>query len=104
MSIQNSKEYSQLSVTQKKLIENKLRNFKLSGILLTQEEQKLFKEYNVHLSELRNKYEENILDATEGWNLLITDKENNLSIDLDDEIINSICIVKDGNKLYKDAN
>jgi oligopeptidase A len=75
LSIQNSKEYSQLSATQKKLIENKLRNFKLSGILLTQEEQKLFKEYNVHLSELRNKYEENILDATEGWTLLITDKE-----------------------------
>ena len=45
-------------------------------------------------------YSRNVLALLE----LITDKENNLSIDLDDEIIKSICIVKNGNKLYKDAN
>ena len=64
---------------------------------------KIISPINIHSSMPKissDLYSRNVLALLE----LITDKENNLSIDLDDEIINSICIVKDGNKLYKDAN
>lgn len=67
--------YSQLSVAQKKAVDNALRDFKLSGIGLPTEKQQRYGQIVARLSELSSAYSNNVLDATMGWNKLITDKQ-----------------------------
>ena len=63
--------YAQFSQAQKKIIENALRDFRLSGIDLKQEDQRLFKEWKRQLAQLETRFEENLLDATQGWTIHI---------------------------------
>ncbi len=76
--IAESPEYPKLTVAQQKIISNALRDFKLSGIALDAEKKQRFKEINQELSKLASNYEENLLDATNAWNKLLTD-ENDLA-------------------------
>jgi len=73
--IKNSPEFSTLDIAQQKTINNALRDFKLSGIDLSQQEQQRYKQISQELSRLSSKYEENLLDATNAWSMLITDKD-----------------------------
>jgi len=66
--------YHDLSVPQKKAVDNSLRDFELSGIGLSKEKQKRYGEIAARLSELGSKYSNNVLDATMGWSKLITDE------------------------------
>src|SRR5699024_5252787 len=72
--LKNSPEYETYSVAQKKAIDNVLRNFKLSGISLPAEKQKRYGEIVARLSELSSQFSNNVLDATMGWDKVITDK------------------------------
>ncbi len=65
--------YATLNTAQKKAVDNALRDFELSGIGLPPEEQKRYGEIAARLSELGNQYSNNVLDATMGWNKLVTD-------------------------------
>jgi oligopeptidase A len=69
-----SGEYASLSLTQQKVINNAIRDFKLSGIDLNTEDQKRFAEISKRLSELSSKFSNNVLDATMAWSKLFTDK------------------------------
>ena len=60
-------EYSQLNTEQKKVIDNELRDFKLSGITLPPEQQQQFKTIQNQLSELATLFEHNVLDATDSY-------------------------------------
>ncbi len=60
-------EYSQLNTEQKKVIDNELRDFKLSGITLPPEQQQQFKTIQNQLSELATQFEHNVLDATDSY-------------------------------------
>jgi oligopeptidase A len=60
-------EYSQLTTEQKKVIDNELRDFKLSGITLAPEQQQQFKAIQNQLSELATQFEHNVLDATDSY-------------------------------------
>lgn len=60
-------EYSQLNTEQKKVIDNELRDFKLSGITLPSEQQQQFKTIQNQLSELATQFEHNVLDATDSY-------------------------------------
>ncbi len=73
-SIHDADEFAQLDTAQKKVIENALREFHLSGVDLPEEKKKLFREIRQQLSKLTSKYEENILDATQGWEKHISDE------------------------------
>jgi oligopeptidase A len=73
-SIANGDEYAKLSKEQQKIIDNNLRDFKLSGVSLCEEKKKSFASISKKLSELTNKFENNILDATKAWTKHITDK------------------------------
>jgi len=75
LDIKNSRQYKDLNLSQQKIIENALRDFKLSGVSLDKEKRDRIKELNSELSELENKFEKNILDATDHWTLHITDSE-----------------------------
>jgi len=66
-SIAESKQYMVLDDAQKKIIDNALRNFRLSGVNLPDEGKRRFKEIAQRLSELSAKFEEHVLDATQAW-------------------------------------
>jgi len=68
--------YADLSTAQKKIIQNSLRSFRLSGIALDDEKKNLYKEINLELSQLTSRYEENLLDATNDWSKLIKKKSD----------------------------
>ena len=70
--IKESEEYTKLTKAQKKVIDNALRDFELSGIGLPEDKQKRYGEIVAKLSELSSKYSNNVLVATLGWTKFIT--------------------------------
>lgn len=77
LQLKNSAEFATYSQAQKKAIENSLRDFELSGISLPPEQQKRYGEIVTRLSELNSQFSNNVLDATMGWEKIVTD-ENQL--------------------------
>ena len=63
-----------LDAAQRKLLENGLRDFHLSGVDLPEEKKARYKEISQELSRLTSKFEENLLDATNAWSKLIGDE------------------------------
>ncbi|MEQ1589999.1 MAG: M3 family metallopeptidase [Gallionella sp.] len=76
--LRNSPEFEGLSAARKKVIENELRDFRLGGADLPDDKKKRYLEIQERQSELSAKFSDNILDATNDFTLLITDK-NELS-------------------------
>ncbi|ANF70867.1 oligopeptidase A [[Haemophilus] ducreyi] len=74
LKLKNSPEFATYSIAQQKTIENTLRDFELSGISLPAEKQKRYGEITSRLAELSSQFSNNVLDATMGWDILITDK------------------------------
>ena len=70
----NSEHYTTLNTAQKKVIDNALRDFKLSGIALPAEQQKRYGEICTRLSELSSQFSNNVLDATQAFTVNITDE------------------------------
>jgi oligopeptidase A len=67
--------YSDLDVAQKKVIDNALRDFRLSGVELSQVDRESFKNISQSLTKLTAKFEENLMDATHAWKKHITDEK-----------------------------
>ena len=72
--VKESTEYEQLDTAQKKVIENALRDFHLSGVDLPDDKKARFKEIRQQLSQLTTRFEENVLDATQGWTRQVEDE------------------------------
>jgi oligopeptidase A len=70
--LRQSPAYSGLSDAQKRIVDNNIRDFKLSGVALNASDKKRFAEISIALSELSNKFSRNTLDATQAWSKLIT--------------------------------
>jgi peptidyl-dipeptidase Dcp len=73
--VSESIENSGLNTEQKILTERKFRNFMLGGAALKQEDRKQFRVISEELATLSLKFEENILEETNSFELHITDKE-----------------------------
>jgi oligopeptidase A len=73
--IADSAEFASLDPTQQKIIQNSLRDFKLSGIDLDADKKLRFKEISQDLSRLTSLFEENLMDATNSWTKQIFDAE-----------------------------
>ena len=69
-----SDEYAGLDGSRKKIIDNALRDFQLSGIDLEQRDKDRYRALQQQLSTLQTRFEENLLDATHGWTRPVTDK------------------------------
>jgi oligopeptidase A len=69
--LSESAEYVTLNEPQKKVIDNSLRDFKLSGIGLNAKDKQQYSELKQTLSALTNNFSENVLDATQGWSKYI---------------------------------
>ena len=67
-------EYPRLDTARKKIIDNALRDFHLSGIDLEPAQKDRYRELQQKLSQLQTRFEENLLDATHGWTRLVTDE------------------------------
>ncbi|WP_290697067.1 oligopeptidase A [Amphritea sp.] len=70
----NGEAYQGLDEAQRKVIDNTLRDFRLSGIALGESDKQRYGELQQKLSELTTKFSENVMDATDGWSKLITDE------------------------------
>ncbi|MCW8957958.1 MAG: M3 family metallopeptidase, partial [Gammaproteobacteria bacterium] len=72
--IRNGAEYDTLNTAQQKVIDNTLRDFRLSGVALPAEQKARYKELKSELSTLTTTFSNNLLDATNAWSKLITEE------------------------------
>jgi oligopeptidase A len=72
--LQDSKEFVSLTQPRKKIVENAIRDFRLSGAELTDGAKKRFAAIQEELSKLSAKFSENVLDATNAFSITIQDK------------------------------
>ena len=63
-------------LAQKEVIRQEIRDFKLSGVDLPENEKKRLEEINLRLSELNNRFSQNLLDATNAYELIIDDPKD----------------------------
>jgi len=70
------KEKESLNQEQKKVLENLIRDFELGGVGLDKEKRERLKEINIKLSQLQNQYAQNLLNATNQYELIIGDFED----------------------------
>lgn len=71
-----SNEKDMLTFIQNKVLENEIRDFKLSGSHLDDEKKKRLEELNLTLSELSHKFSQNLLDATNAFEMIIDNEED----------------------------
>ncbi|GGY16325.1 M3 family metallopeptidase [Paludibacterium paludis] len=67
--------YSDYSATRKKIVENNLRDFRLSGAELPEADKARFAQIQERLAELSARFEQNVLDATDAFSLYIEDPQ-----------------------------
>ncbi len=68
-----SASYADLSATRQKIIDNAIRDFRLGGAELPAEKKDRFAQIQEQQAALSTKFSENVLDATNDYELLITD-------------------------------
>ena len=67
--------FLQLTAAQKKVIDNELRDFRLGGAELPSAEKAAFKQVIEKLAGLSSKFNDNVLDATNAFELIVSDKQ-----------------------------
>ncbi|WP_434632755.1 M3 family metallopeptidase [Chromobacterium sp. CV08] len=67
-------EYASYGAARRKIVENDLRDFRLSGAELETAAKERFAAIQTRLAELSAKFEQNVLDATDAFSLYIEDK------------------------------
>src|SRR3970282_1070113 len=75
-SIAAGAEFPKLTQAQKKIIENTLRAFRLAGVELPPQEKSRLKAGQQESAALASKFSENVLDATQAWDLRIADEKD----------------------------
>ena len=82
--LRSSIEFNKLSQARKKIIENELRDFRLSGAELAEDKKARFLEIQDELSALSSRFSDNLLDATNEFSLLIENDAELAGIPADD--------------------
>ncbi len=83
----------------KTVIAHEIRGFVLSGVNLPEEKKKRMEAINLQLSELSNHFSQNLLDATNAYELIITDEKDVAGIPQSD--IDAAKEEMDGKTVYK---
>ena len=73
-SVADSPAFASLDTVQQKIIENALRDFRLSGVALPPEQKERFKTIAQELSKLGSQFQDHVMDATQGWSRHIEDE------------------------------
>ena len=79
-----SKYKTTLSNIQNKVLENEIRDFVLSGCHLDIDKKKRLEDINLTLSELSHKFSQNLLDATNAFEMIIENKDEVAEIPVSD--------------------
>ena len=98
--LEKSREFSSLSDARKKIIQNAIRDFRLSGAELPPEKKKRFAEISEALSKLGARFSENLLDATNGFSIVV-DRGRTAGIPADVLHAAREAAEKDGNSGWK---
>ncbi len=61
---------------QKEVLKQEIRDFRLSGVELPEDRKKRLEEINLRLSELNNRFSQNLLDATNAYELIVEKRED----------------------------
>ena len=69
--LRNSDEFSCLSATRKQIIENELRDFRLGGAELPEDQKARYLKIQERLSELSSRFSDNLLDSTNDFSLVM---------------------------------
>src|SRR5689334_8399782 len=72
--LKSSAAFPSLDAAQRRMIDNELRDFRLGGAQLGNDEKARFKAIQEELAQLGARFEENLLDATNAWSLTIEDE------------------------------
>ncbi len=72
--IRHQGHYAELGRAERKVIDNALRDFHLSGVDLEAADQERYREITSELSRLGNFFSRNLLDATDAWHIDIADE------------------------------
>jgi len=72
--LRNSDEYDSLTDAQQKSLNNEIRDFELGGVSLNEKDKARYGEIAQALSKLKTEFSDNVLDATNKWEKLITDE------------------------------
>lgn len=70
------REGPRLGPVERRVVELALRDFRLAGVGLDADRKRRFKAVMLELTQLQARFEENVLDATNGWAHHITDREH----------------------------
>jgi oligopeptidase A len=96
-----SKYNSSLTLEQQKVLENEVRDFKLGGCGLSNEDKQTLEDLNLKLSELGKEFSQNLLDATNDWEMILENFEDVKEIPESDLEIATFIDEKDGKTKYK---
>lgn len=92
-------EYDNLDDEQKKVIDDGIFDFHLSGADLSDDDKKILEDINESLSKLSKEFSQNIIDSSKKYELIIDDFEDVKEIPKND--LESAKFEKDGNVFYK---
>lgn len=76
LTISDSISFNELNSSQKKVINNSIRNFKLGGVGLNKKNKVQYQRIQAELSELESLFENNLLDATQSWEYRVVEKKD----------------------------
>lgn len=74
LKLQDPALYSSLSAEQQTVIDQAVRDFKLSGVGLQGAEKERYKAISLRQSELGSQFQDNVLDATNAWQINLSDE------------------------------
>ncbi len=93
------KENKSLNNEQRKVLEDMILEFELSGVGLEKKKQNKLKEIMVKLSELQNQFAQNLLNATNSYEMIIEDKDELAEFPKSD--FENAKIKKEGREVYR---
>ncbi|UTH75240.1 M3 family metallopeptidase [Chromobacterium sp. IIBBL 290-4] len=96
-----SAEHAAYGAARKKIIENDLRDFRLSGAELEAAAKERFAAIQMRLAELSAKFEQNVLDATDAFSLIIEDQAELAGVPEDSLALFAAAAEGDGKAGYK---
>jgi oligopeptidase A len=79
-SLKDSEAFKSLTSSQKRIIDNVLREFKLGGAELNEKDKNRFKAIQEKLAKLSTQFEENILDATNEFSIIVNNLDELMGI------------------------
>ncbi len=93
------KEKDSLNQEQRKVLEDAIKEFELSGVGLPEEKRNKVKEINIKLSQLQNQFAQNLLNATDSYEMIVEDFED--VKELPETDLEAAKIEKDGKTVYR---